>query len=48
VVYASCDPGSFSRDARALQDGGYRLQALIPIDQFLWSGHVELIALLTR
>ncbi len=48
VVYASCDPGSFSRDARTLQDGGYRLEKLLPIDQFLWSAHVELIALFTR
>lgn len=48
VVYASCDPGSFARDVRALQDGGYRLEKLKPIDQFLWSGHVELIALLIR
>ena len=37
VVYASCDPGSFARDARTLQDGGYRLEKLLPIDQFLWS-----------
>jgi 23S rRNA (uracil1939-C5)-methyltransferase len=48
VVYGSCDPGSFSRDARALQDGGYRLEKLLPIDQFLWSGHVELIALFAK
>jgi 23S rRNA (uracil1939-C5)-methyltransferase len=48
VVYASCDPGSFARDARALQDGGYRLEKLLPIDQFLWSTHVELIALFAR
>jgi 23S rRNA (uracil1939-C5)-methyltransferase len=48
VVYASCDPGSFSRDARVLQDGGYRLLKLKPIDQFLWSGHVELIAFFSR
>jgi 23S rRNA (uracil1939-C5)-methyltransferase len=48
IVYASCDPGSFARDARVLQDGGYRLERLMPIDQFLWSAHVELIALLTR
>jgi 23S rRNA (uracil1939-C5)-methyltransferase len=45
VIYASCDPGSFARDARTMQDGGYRLEKLKPIDQFLWSGHVELIAL---
>lgn len=48
VVYASCDPGSFARDVRTLQDGGYRLEKLMPIDQFLWSAHVELIALLTK
>jgi 23S rRNA (uracil1939-C5)-methyltransferase len=48
IVYASCDPGSFARDARALQDAGYRLEKLKPIDQFLWSGHVELIALFAR
>ena len=48
VVYASCDPGSFARDARILQEGGYRLEKLLPIDQFLWSAHVELIALFVR
>jgi 23S rRNA (uracil1939-C5)-methyltransferase len=45
IVYASCDPGSFARDARTLQEGGYRLEKLLPIDQFLWSAHIELIAL---
>jgi 23S rRNA (uracil1939-C5)-methyltransferase len=48
VVYASCDPGSFARDARVLLDGGYRLKKLLPIDQFLWSPHLELIALFAR
>jgi 23S rRNA (uracil1939-C5)-methyltransferase len=48
VIYASCDPGSFARDARALQDAGYRLEKLKAIDQFLWSGHVELIALFDK
>ena len=48
IVYGSCDPASFARDVRTLQDGGYRLEKLMPIDQFLWSAHVELIALLTR
>jgi 23S rRNA (uracil1939-C5)-methyltransferase len=48
VVYASCDPGSFARDARALQDAGYRLEKLKPIDQFFWSEHVESIALFVK
>ena len=45
VVYASCDPGSFARDARVLQDAAYRMDKLKVIDQFLWSGHVESISL---
>ena len=48
VVYGSCDAGSFARDARTLQDGGYRLEKLLPVDQFLWSPHIELIALFAR
>jgi 23S rRNA (uracil1939-C5)-methyltransferase len=48
VVYGSCNPGSFARDARTLQEGGYRLEKLLPVDQFLWSPHVELIALFAR
>jgi 23S rRNA (uracil1939-C5)-methyltransferase len=48
VVYASCDPGSFARDARALQDSGYRVEKLKAIDQFLWSGHVEAVALFAK
>jgi 23S rRNA (uracil1939-C5)-methyltransferase len=48
IVYASCDPVSFARDAKVLQAGGYRLERLKPIDQFLWSGHVELIALFAK
>ena len=48
VTYASCDPGTFARDAKVLQNAGYRLEKLMPIDQFLWSVHVELIALFVK
>jgi len=48
VVYASCDPQSFAADTRVLVDGGYRLEHLLPVDQFLWSTHIELIALFRR
>jgi 23S rRNA (uracil1939-C5)-methyltransferase len=48
IVHASCDHGSFARDARTLQDGGYRLEKLMLVDQFLWSAHLELIALFSR
>ena len=48
IVYASCDPESFARDARVLVDGGYALGRVQPVDQFLWSAEIELVARLTR
>ncbi|NKB19642.1 MAG: 23S rRNA (uracil(1939)-C(5))-methyltransferase RlmD [Alphaproteobacteria bacterium] len=44
IVYISCNPQSFARDARKLIDGGYELESVLPIDQFLWSPHVELVS----
>lgn len=48
VIAVSCNPGSFARDARTLIDGGYRLARLKPVDQFLWSSHLELAASFLR
>jgi len=48
VVAVSCNPASFARDARLLVDGGYRLTRVQPIDQFVWSPHVELVAFFER
>ena len=45
VIYVSCNPASFARDARILIDGGYALQSVTPVDQFLFSPHVELVAI---
>lgn len=48
VVAVSCNPASFARDARILLDGGYRLERIDPVDQFLWSTHLELAAVFRR
>ncbi len=48
VVAVSCNPASFARDARLLVDGGYRLIRVQPIDPFVWSAHVELVAQFAR
>jgi 23S rRNA (uracil1939-C5)-methyltransferase len=48
VLYVSCNAASFARDARILADGGYRLERVSPIDQFLWSPHVELFGRFVR
>lgn len=48
VVAVSCDPGTLARDLRILVDGGYQIEAVTPIDQFLFSAHVEIVAVLRR
>jgi len=48
VAYVSCDAETFARDARVLIDGGFRLGRVVPVDQFLWSSHIELAALFQR
>jgi len=44
LAAVSCNPASFARDARILIAGGYHLVAVQPIDQFVWSPHIELVA----
>jgi 23S rRNA (uracil1939-C5)-methyltransferase len=48
VVAVSCDPATFARDAHILVNGGYRLLEATPIDQFIWSPHVEIVAVFAR
>jgi 23S rRNA (uracil1939-C5)-methyltransferase len=48
VVAVSCNPATFARDVRILTDGGYRLTAVTPVDQFRHSAHVEIVARLER
>ena len=48
AVAVSCNPATFARDARILIDGGYRLTALTPVDQFKYSPHVEVVAKFQR
>ena len=48
VVGVSCDPATFARDARILVDGGFTLDEVMVVDQFLWSAHVELVGRFRR
>ncbi|MBO0661540.1 class I SAM-dependent RNA methyltransferase [Jiella sp. MQZ9-1] len=48
LAAVSCNPMTLARDLKILVDGGYRIRSVTPIDQFLWSHHVEVVALLER
>jgi 23S rRNA (uracil1939-C5)-methyltransferase len=43
IVAVSCNPQTFARDAKILIGGGYKLGTLQIVDQFVWSGHVEVV-----
>ncbi len=48
IAYVSCNPSSFARDAKMLCEGGYSLDWVQPVGQFLWSTHVELVGAFSR
>lgn len=48
LAMVSCNPSTFARDSKLLVEGGYRLKWVAPVDQFLWSEHLELVGLFLK
>ena len=48
VVGVSCNPATFVNDAKELISGGYTLQEITMVDQFIYSDHSELVAFFTK
>lgn len=48
LVYISCKPTSLQRDLVTLQEKGYRVVKVCPVDEFPMTSHVETVCLLTR
>jgi 23S rRNA (uracil1939-C5)-methyltransferase len=48
IAAVSCAPATLARDARILIDGGFTLERVTPIDQFLYSPHIEAVAIFRR
>ena len=47
IVAVSCNPHSFVKDANILIEAGYKLESITMVDQFVYSNHMELVALFT-
>ena len=48
IVYVSCNPATFARDAKILKSEGYEIKKIQPVDMFPQTMHVEVIALLFK
>jgi 23S rRNA (uracil1939-C5)-methyltransferase len=48
IAGISCNPATFARDARILVDGGYTLERVAPVDQFVYSAATEVVGLFAR
>lgn len=48
IIYVSCSPASFARDAKILVNAGFKLGNVTPVDQFKYSAHVELVGVFAR
>ncbi len=48
VVYVSCDPASLARDSAILDELGYELEWVTPVDMFPQTFHIECVAKFKR
>ncbi|MFA6093881.1 MAG: 23S rRNA (uracil(1939)-C(5))-methyltransferase RlmD [Elusimicrobiota bacterium] len=48
VIYISCNPATFARDAARLCGGGWRLSVVQPVDLFPQTSHIETAAIFDR
>lgn len=48
LVYISCNPATFARDAKLFAESGYEVKKVQPVDLFPQTHHIECVALLTR
>ena len=47
IVYISCNPATLVRDLAKLEDK-YKVEKIVPVDNFCYTSHVETVALLSK
>lgn len=48
IVYVSCNPSTLARDLSYLEQNGYKIGQVQPVDMFPWTRHVECVVLMSR
>ncbi|MGH8015932.1 MAG: class I SAM-dependent RNA methyltransferase, partial [Candidatus Zixiibacteriota bacterium] len=48
ILYISCNPATFARDAKEFVSSGYKLPQVKPVDMFPHTRHIELAAVFIK
>ena len=48
IIMISCSPKTAARDCRILTEAGWEIKSVTPVDQFLWSDHIEIVCVLEK
>jgi len=48
IIYISCDISTFCRDVSKIQQGGWKIRVVQPIDMFPQTPHIEVMAVIER
>ena len=48
IVYISCNPATMARDIKILINNGYKLDTVVPVDQFPRTNNIETVCLLSK
>lgn len=48
IVMVSCNPKTAARDIKILLNAGWKLGTITPVDQFTYTNHMEIVAVLTK
>ncbi len=48
MAYVSCNPATWARDVKRLEDAGYELTGAVPVDMFPQTHHIEVVSHFAR
>lgn len=48
IVMISCNPSTCARDLKILIEAGWKINEITPVDQFIYSKHIELVCALSK